>query len=86
MTVPQGRGAVAGHPTVKKVSQMARMYTPFAMILATLIVTPTHAAPPDLQGIWARITFPGFGRPLTGPGPVVMMKNRGPDGRPTRNF
>jgi hypothetical protein len=65
---------------------MARMYTPFAMILATLIVTPTHAAPPDLQGIWARITFPGFGRPLTGPGPVVMMKNRGPDGRPTRNF
>jgi hypothetical protein len=50
---------------------MARMYTPFAMILATLIVTPTRAAPPDLQGIWARVSFPGFGRPLTGPGPVI---------------
>jgi hypothetical protein len=58
---------------------MPRIYT--AMMLTTLIVTPTQAAMPDLQGIWARVSFPGFGRPLTGPGPVVM-KNRGPDGRP----
>jgi hypothetical protein len=59
---------------------MARIYVPLA--LATLIVTgQAHAATPDLQGIWARVSFPGFGRPLTGAGPVVM-KNRGPDGRP----
>jgi hypothetical protein len=62
---------------------MLRIYT--AMMLAILTV-PAQAATPDLQGIWSRITFPGFGRPLTGPGPVIMMKNRGPDGRPTRNF
>jgi hypothetical protein len=60
---------------------MPRMYMPFAMILAILIVTQTQAATPDLQGIWARISFPGSGRPLTGPGPVVL-KNRGPNGRP----
>jgi hypothetical protein len=59
---------------------MARISVPFA--LATLIVTgQAQAATPDFQGIWARVSFPGFGRPLTGPGPVVM-KNRGPDGRP----
>jgi hypothetical protein len=49
---------------------MARICVPFA--LATLIVTgQAQAAPPDLQGIWARVSFPGFGRPLTGPGPVI---------------
>jgi hypothetical protein len=49
---------------------MARIYVPFA--LATLIVTgQAQAATPDLQGTWARISFPGFGRPLTGPGPVI---------------
>jgi hypothetical protein len=51
------------------------------MMLATLIVTPTRAATPDFQGIWARISFPGFGGPVTGPGPVVL-ENRGPNGRP----
>jgi hypothetical protein len=60
---------------------MARICMPFAIMLATLIVTPTHAATPDFQGIWSRVSFPGFGRPLTGPGPVVL-KNRGPNGRP----
>jgi hypothetical protein len=59
---------------------MARNYLPFA--LATLIGTgQTQAATPDLQGIWARVSFPGFGSPFTGPGPVVM-KPRGADGRP----
>jgi hypothetical protein len=62
---------------------MARIYVPFA--LATLIVTgQAQAATPDLRGIWARVSFPGFGRPLTGAGPVVM-KNRGPNGRPAGN-
>jgi hypothetical protein len=62
---------------------MARIYVHFALV--TLIVTgQAQAATPDLQGIWARVSFPGFGRPLTGPGPVVM-KNRGPDGRPAGN-
>jgi hypothetical protein len=60
---------------------MPRIYMVFAMMLLTV---PAHAATPDLQGIWARVSFPGFGRPLTGPGPVVM-KNRRPDGRPTGN-
>jgi hypothetical protein len=58
---------------------MARIYVPFA--LATLIMTPTQAATPDLQGIWARVSFPGFGRPLTGAGPVII-KNRLPNGKP----
>jgi hypothetical protein len=49
--------------------------------VATLIVTPTQAAP-DLQGNWARVSFPGFGRPLTGAGPVIN-KNRLPDGTPS---
>jgi hypothetical protein len=49
---------------------MARIYLPFA--LATLIITgQAQAATPDFQGIWARISFPGFGRPLTGAGPVI---------------
>jgi hypothetical protein len=56
---------------------MLRIYS--AMLLATLIVTPTRAATPDLQGIWARVSFPGFGRPLTGAGPVITT-NRNPDG------
>jgi hypothetical protein len=30
---------------------------------------------PDLSGIWARVSFPGFGRPLAGAGPVIN-KNR----------
>jgi hypothetical protein len=52
---------------------MARIYVPFA--LATLIVTgQAQAATPDLQGIWARVSFPGFGRPLTGAGPVIRRK------------
>jgi hypothetical protein len=46
---------------------MPRIYALFAMMLLTV---PAHAATPDLQGIWARVSFPGFGRPLTGPGPV----------------
>jgi hypothetical protein len=42
------------------------------LALATLIVTgQTQAATPDFQGIWARVSFPGFGRPLTGAGPVI---------------
>jgi hypothetical protein len=62
---------------------MARIYVPFAP--ATFILTGrAQAATPDLQGIWARVSFPGFGRPLTGPGPMVM-KDRGPDGRPAGN-
>jgi hypothetical protein len=59
---------------------MARIYALFVM---TLLIVPADAATPDFQGIWARVSFPGFGRPLTGPGPVVM-KSRGPDGRPNR--
>ncbi len=60
---------------------MARIYTPFTMTLATLIVTgQAQAATPDFQGIWGRISFPGFGRPLTGAGPVIN-KNRSPDGK-----
>jgi hypothetical protein len=52
-----------------------------ALFSLTLLIVPAQAATPDLQGIWARVSFPGFGRPLTGAGPVVM-KNRGPNGRP----
>jgi hypothetical protein len=52
-----------------------------AFALATLIVTPTQAATPDLEGIWARVSFPGFGRPLTGAGPVIS-KDRLPNGKP----
>jgi hypothetical protein len=44
-------------------------------------IVPAQAATPDLQGIWAQVSFPGFGRPLTGAGPVVM-KNSGPNGPP----
>jgi hypothetical protein len=54
---------------------------PFVMMLATLIVTPTQAATPDFQGMWGRISFPGFGVPLTGAGPVIN-KNRLPNGAP----
>jgi hypothetical protein len=49
---------------------MARIYVPFALV-ALIVTGQAHAAPPDFQGIWARISFPGFGRPLTGPGPVI---------------
>jgi hypothetical protein len=59
---------------------MARICIAFA--LATLIVPAAQAATPDLQGIWGRVSFPGFGRPLTGAGPVIN-KNRSPDGGPT---
>jgi hypothetical protein len=41
---------------------------------AASIVTPTQAATPDFQGIWARVSFPGFGRPITGAGPVIRRK------------
>jgi hypothetical protein len=58
---------------------MVRIYA--AITLATLIVTPMQAATPDFQGIWSRVSFPGFGRPLTGPGPVITT-NRNPDGTP----
>src|SRR5262249_54905584 len=34
---------------------------------------------PDFSGIWARVSFPGFGRPLAGAGPV-LNKNRMPNG------
>jgi hypothetical protein len=47
---------------------MPRIYTVFAMML---LIVPARAATPDLQGIWARVSFPGFGRPLTGAGPVI---------------
>jgi hypothetical protein len=33
---------------------------------------------PDFSGIWARVSFPGFGRPLAGAGPVIN-KNRTPN-------
>ena len=26
---------------------------------------------PDFSGMWARVSFPGFGRPLAGAGPVI---------------
>jgi len=58
---------------------MARIYMPFAMMLATLIVTQTQAATPDFHGIWGRASFPGFAPPLVGPGPVIN-KQRGPNG------
>jgi hypothetical protein len=61
---------------------MLRIYS----LLATmLLIVPAHADTPDFHGIWARVSFPGFGRPLTGPGPVVW-KNRGSDGKPTDNI
>src|SRR3984893_14592738 len=37
---------------------------------------------PDFSGIWARVSFPGFGRPLAGAGPVIH-KNRSPNGVPS---
>ena len=37
---------------------------------------------PDFSGIWARVSFPGFGRPLAGAGPVIN-KNRTPNGVPS---
>jgi hypothetical protein len=37
---------------------------------------------PDFSGIWARVSFPGFGRPLAGAGPVIN-KNRSPNGVPS---
>ena len=40
------------------------------------------ASIPDFSGIWARVSFPGFGRPLAGAGPVIN-KNRTPDGVPS---
>ena len=36
---------------------------------------------PDFSGMWARVSFPGFGRPLAGAGPVIN-KNRCPNGAP----
>ena len=36
---------------------------------------------PDFSGMWARVSFPGFGRPLAGAGPVIN-KNRCPNGVP----
>jgi hypothetical protein len=36
----------------------------------------------DFSGIWARVSFPGFGRPLAGAGPVIN-KNRSLNGVPT---
>lgn len=51
---------------------MVRIYS--TITLATLIVTTVQAATPDFQGIWARVSFPGFGRPLTGIGPVIRRK------------
>ena len=59
---------------------MPRIYTLFAMML---FIVPAQAAAPDLQGMWGRISFPGFGRPLTGAGPVTN-KNRRPDGTLSR--
>jgi hypothetical protein len=58
---------------------MAKIYMPFASMLATLIVTQTQAATPDFQGIWGRVSFPGFAPPQAGPGPVINKK-RGPNG------
>src|ERR1700733_1648936 len=37
--------------------------------------TQGDAAVPDFSRIWARVSFPGFGRPLAGAGPVIN-KNR----------
>src|SRR5262249_38714183 len=37
---------------------------------------------PDFSGIWARVSFPGFGRPLAGAGPVIN-KNRSLNGVPS---
>jgi hypothetical protein len=37
---------------------------------------------PDFSGIWARVSFPGFGRPLAGAGPVINKK-RTPNGVPS---
>ena len=37
---------------------------------------------PDFSGMWARVSFPGFGRPLAGAGPVIN-KNRTPNGVPS---
>jgi hypothetical protein len=44
----------------------------------------TQGAPsvPDFSGIWARVSFPGFGRPLAGAGPVINKK-RTPNGVPS---
>jgi hypothetical protein len=37
---------------------------------------------PDFSGIWARVSFPGFGRPFAGAGPLIN-KNRSPNGVPS---
>jgi hypothetical protein len=49
--------------------------------------TQGDAAIPDFSGIWARVSFPGFGRPLAGAGPVINKK-RTPNGvrRPTHRM
>jgi hypothetical protein len=39
------------------------------------------ASIPDFSGAWARVSFPGFGRPLAGAGPVIN-KSRTPNGVP----
>ena len=44
--------------------------------------TQGDAAIPDFSGIWARVSFPGFGRPLAGAGPVINKK-RTPNGVPS---
>jgi hypothetical protein len=37
---------------------------------------PTAASIPDFSGIWARLSFPGFEPPLSGPGPVTNRSRR----------
>src|SRR5579864_8581500 len=34
-----------------------------------------RAAPPDLEGVWSRMTF-GFERPAAGPGPIGRYNNQ----------
>jgi hypothetical protein len=41
--------------------------------------TQSAAATPDFSGIWARLSFPGFEPPLSGPGPVTN-RSRGAGG------
>jgi hypothetical protein len=36
---------------------------------------------PDFSGMWARVSFPGFGRPLAGAGPVINKYR--PNGAPS---
>ena len=43
---------------------------------------PQGISIPDFSGMWARVSFPGFGRPLAGAGPVINKK-RSPNGVPS---